>query len=160
MSANETTGGGVELQEQPDATPSPRMWDGNHGRLVFSDDLLPPHVGRRGRRAFAIAARHVDEMPNNPRYLEWVVQFAEAVDMFDRIQAAWIKLDCPLTEVRGTGATYEHPLLASMAKWKREIAAAGAALGMTLKEQKVASGGRPQGASSAADRKKPKARKL
>lgn len=136
------------------APPMPLTRDGNHGRIVFFESTVPSHLGARGRRAFELAAAHASEVPDGQRLLELIVQYANAVNVFDRLESQWLSEGCPTTMERGTGATAEHPLMASMAKWDARITALAGVLGMTAKEKSSGKPGRPQGSNDAPDRKK------
>jgi hypothetical protein len=127
--------------------------------VPVSDSLMPDDLGTAGQRAFKMAARHVESLPDPDKFADAVLRFARAIDMVEEVRAEWISYGRPKLFTHTNGAVVPHPLVKLMAESEKDAARAGRALKLEPEALKNPRGG-VKGRAVAPDRKPPPIVKL
>jgi hypothetical protein len=120
---------------------------------------MPDDLGPHGRRAFALASRHVSSLVEADRFHDAVLRFARAIDLVEEVRAEWISYGRPKLFTHTNGAVVPHPLVKLLAESEKDAARAGRALKLEPEALKRPPG-RPTGSATATDRKPPPIVKL
>jgi hypothetical protein len=126
---------------------------------VDSHSPAPEDLGPEGRRAFVLASRHVEGLPDPGRFHDAVLRFARAIDLVEEVRAEWISYGRPKLFTHTNGAVVPHPLVKLLAESEKDAARAGRALKLEPEALKRPPG-RPTGSATATDRKAPPVVKL
>jgi hypothetical protein len=119
-----------------------------------SAERIPEDLGDSGRRAFVLAARHVESLPDPDKFTDAVLRFARAIDMVEEVRAEWISYGKPKLFTHSNGAVVPHPLVKLLAESEKDAARAGRALKLEPDALKNPRGG-VQGRTVAVDRQGP-----
>ena len=122
--------------------------------VPLSESLMPDDLGDAGRRAFVLAARHVESLPEPERFADAVLRFARAIDMVEEVRAEWVSYGRPKLFTHTNGAVVPHPLVKLLAESEKDAARAGRALKLEPEALKNPRGG-VQGRAVAIDRQAP-----
>lgn len=114
-------------------------------------DEMPDDLGDAGRRAFLMAAQHVEKLPDPERFSDAVLRFARAIDMVEEVRAEWVSYGKPKLFTHTNGAVVPHPLVKLLADSEKDAARAGRALKLEPESLKNPRGG-VQGRTVAKDR--------
>jgi hypothetical protein len=115
------------------------------------ETMVPDDLGDAGRRAFVMAARHVDKLPDAERFYDAVLRFARAIDLVEEVRAEWVDYGKPKIAQYPNGALAPHPLVKLLAEAEKDAARAGRALKLEPESLKNPRGG-VQGRAVAKDR--------
>jgi hypothetical protein len=127
--------------------------------VLVSTDQLPDDLGDAGRRAFVLASKHVESLPEPEKFADAVLRFARAIDMVEEVREEWISYGRPKLFTHTNGAVVPHPLVKLLAESEKDAARAGRALKLEPDALKAPRGG-VQGRAVAKDRKAPPIVKL
>jgi hypothetical protein len=155
---------GVGCKAVASAPPAPHVGLGNAAPIGVSAALssaliawdtirmrMPDDLGKDGQRAYRFAAGQVDA----ELYADCVRRYAFAVDLAAMIRQEWRERGAPLLAVAPNGVEYVHPLVRMLRDAEADAALASRAVFLDPSRQPAARGGRPMGAASAPDRKRP-----
>ncbi len=115
----------------------------------------PDDLNESGRRAFVMASRHVESLPDADRFSDAVLRFARAIDMVEEVRDEWNAAGRPKLFTHSNGAVVPHPLVKLLADSEKDAARAGRALKLEPDSIKGSRGGSSMGRAVAPDRKAP-----
>ena len=113
--------------------------------------IEPYDLGEAGKRAFVMAAEHIEKLPDSQRFHDAVLRFARAIDMVEEVRAEWIAEGRPKLFTHSNGAVVPHPLVKLLSDSEQAAARAGRALKLEPEALKNPRGG-VQGRAVAKDR--------
>ena len=114
----------------------------------------PDDLNESGRRAFVMASRHVESLPDADRFADAVLRFARAIDMVEEVRDEWNAAGRPKLFTHSNGAVVPHPLVKLLAESEKDAARAGRALKLEPETLKNPRGG-VMGRAVSPDRKAP-----
>ena len=101
----------------------------------------PDDLNESGRRAFVMASRHVESLPDADRFADAVLRFARAIDMVEEVRDEWNAAGRPKLFTHSNGAVVPHPLVKLLAESEKDAARAGRALKLEPETLKNPRGG-------------------
>jgi hypothetical protein len=122
--------------------------------------VVPDDLSESGRRAFVMASKHVEAMPDPERFADAVLRFARAIDLVEEVRAEWNAAGRPKLFTHSNGSVVPHPLVKLLAESEKDAARAGRALKLEPEAIKGPRGGSNMGRATAQDRKAPPVVKL